>query len=59
MLLNVGLSQYGRGGEKLPQSEKSLFTIFTPIELGILLKEFSHWLGNLGEIWNESVIVSY
>jgi hypothetical protein len=31
------LSQYGHGGEKFLQSEKSLFTLLTPIELGILL----------------------
>jgi hypothetical protein len=47
-LLNVTLSQYGRGGEKILQGEKSLFTFFTSFELGVLLQEFSHWLGNLG-----------
>jgi hypothetical protein len=37
MLLDVRLSQYGCSGEKLLQSEKNLFTLWTPFELGILL----------------------
>jgi hypothetical protein len=57
--LDVELSQYGCGGEKLLQSEEILFTLFTPFELGILLKKFGHQFGNLGEIWNESAIVSH
>jgi hypothetical protein len=36
-LLNVGLSQYRCSGEKLLKSEKCLFTLQTPFELGILL----------------------
>jgi hypothetical protein len=36
-LLNVGLSQNWYGGEKLLQSEKGLFTLWTLFELGILL----------------------
>jgi hypothetical protein len=37
VLLNVGLIQYGCGGEKLLQGEKSLFTFLTPFELGVFL----------------------
>jgi hypothetical protein len=45
-------------GEKLLQSGKSLFTMLTPNELGILLNKFGCLFGDLGEIRDESTIIS-
>jgi hypothetical protein len=57
-LLDVGLSQHRCSSEELPQSEKGFFALRAPFELGFLLKEFGHWLGYLGEVLDESVIIS-
>jgi hypothetical protein len=59
LLLNVGLSQYRCSGEKLLQSEKCLFTLRTPFELGVLLKELGNRLSDLGEVWDESMIITH
>jgi hypothetical protein len=57
-LVNVELSQYRCSGEKLLQSEECLFTLWAPFELDVLLEELGHRLGDLGEVWNESAIIS-
>jgi hypothetical protein len=57
-LLNVGLSQYRCGSEELLQSEKGIFALRAPFELGIFLLELGHWLDDLREVWNESVVIS-
>jgi hypothetical protein len=36
-LLDVGLSQHGRGGEELLQGEKGFFALWAPFELGFHL----------------------
>src|SRR6266540_6723371 len=37
---------------------KGCFTIRSPNELGFLLEELRHGLRNLGEIWNESAVIT-
>jgi hypothetical protein len=49
-LLDVGLSQHRCSSEELLQGEKGFFTLQAPFELGFLLQEFGHWLGDLGEV---------
>jgi hypothetical protein len=56
--LDVGLSQYWCHSEELLQCKKDFFALWAPFELGFLLYEFGHWLGDLGEVWDESVIIS-
>jgi hypothetical protein len=36
---------------------KGILTLLAPIILDSLLRQFSHWFGNSGEIWNESSII--
>jgi hypothetical protein len=57
-LLNVGLSQYRCSSEVLLQSEKGLLLLHGPFEFRFLLQELGHRLGDLGEVWNESAIIS-
>jgi hypothetical protein len=57
--LDVELSQHKHCGEELLQSEKSFFTLLALFELGFLLQELGHRLGDLGEVWDELVIISH
>jgi hypothetical protein len=58
-LLDDELNQYRCRSEELLQSEKDFFVLRAPFELDFLLYEFDHWLGNLREVWDESVIISH
>jgi hypothetical protein len=44
------LSQHRCSSEKLLQSEKCFFALHAPFEVGFLLEEFGHWLGDMGEV---------
>jgi hypothetical protein len=52
------LSENRSRGKKLLQSLKSFFIGRTPHKLGILLKQFGHWVSYLREIRNEAPIVT-
>src|SRR5688572_15247263 len=53
----VRLGQHWGCCQMLPQGMKGIFTLLAPLKFDSLLQQFSHWLGNSGEIRNKSSII--
>src|SRR6266508_3762614 len=55
---DIWLGQNGCSGQQGLQLLEGGFTIHGPIELGFLRKELCHWLRNLGEVLDKSMVIS-
>jgi hypothetical protein len=57
MLVTFQILKFWGVTEEL-QGDKCFFALWAPFELGFLLSELGHRLGDLGEVWDEWAIIS-